>query len=428
MSVEQAVALSCGKLPPPMRKTHAILALAVLTVLNLVNYIDRSVLFAVQPLIQAEFHRSDASFGLLTSAFFICYIVTAPFVGILADRYPRRLLMVAGALLWSAATLLTAVTHSFETLFIRHTIIGIGEATFVTIAPAFLSDMFPEHLRGRILSIFYLAIPAGTALGYLLGGHLGPVYGWRAPFLVGSIPGFVLAILLMFAGEPVRGSHDSVKETFERSSLRGLTRNWAFWTCSLGMAMMTFAVGGMQVWMPTFLSRVREVPLAVANQKFGIMTLVAGIFGTLIGGWLGDKMLRYTKGSYYLVSAIGMTLAVPAIVAAVTFTGKFMFPAIFCGVFLLLLNTAPLNAALVNSVGARIRATAVAVNLFTIHILGDAFSPGLMGYISDKTNLRMAFLAATVAVGLSAVILFFGMRFAPAVETPEPAHASGHTL
>ena len=111
--------------------------------------------------------------GLLTSAFFICYMVAAPFVGRLADLYPRRLLMVGGALLWSSVTLLTAITHSFETLFIRHTIIGIGEATFVTIAPAFLSDMFPEHRRGRVLSIFYLAIPGGTALGYLLGGHLG---------------------------------------------------------------------------------------------------------------------------------------------------------------------------------------------------------------------------------------------------------------
>ena len=400
-----------------MQRTQAIAALTILTALNLFNYIDRSVLFAVQPLIQSEFHRSDAAFGLLTSAFFICYMVTAPFVGFVADRYPRRLLMAAGAILWSAATLLTAVTHSFETLFVRHTIIGIGEATFVTIAPAFLSDMYPERLRGRILSIFYLAIPVGTALGYLLGGHLGASHGWRAPFLVGAIPGFVLAALLLLVKEPVRGANDSVKETFERGSLRGLTHNWAFWTCSLGMAMMTFAVGGMQVWMPTFLSRVRNVPLAEANQNFGIMTLVAGLIGTLIGGWLGDRMLRYTKGAYYLVSAIGMTLAVPAIILAVTLPGRMMNAAIFAGVLFLLINTAPLNAALVNSVGAHIRATAVAVNLFTIHILGDAFSPSLMGYISDKTNLQVAFLAATFAVALSACILFFGMRFAPDVST-----------
>src|SRR6266542_5588187 len=153
-------------------------ALIVLTALNFVNYIDRSVLFAVQPMVQAEFHRSDAEFGFLTSAFFFCYMITAPFVGVLADRYPRKNIMIIGALVWSGATLLTAVTHDFTTLLIRHTIVGIGEATFVTIAPAFLSDMFPEHRRGRILSIFYLAIPVGTAMGYLLGGFLGHHFGW----------------------------------------------------------------------------------------------------------------------------------------------------------------------------------------------------------------------------------------------------------
>lgn len=409
-------------------------ALILLTALNFANYIDRSVLFAVQPMVQAEFpggemkllwwtwHFSgaDAKFGVLTSAFFFCYMVTAPFVGVLADRVNRRTIMVVGAIIWSAATLLTAVTHDFETLLIRHTIVGIGEATFVTIAPAFLSDMFPETRRGRILSIFYLAIPVGTAIGYLLGGYLGHNYGWRSPFLVGALPGFLLAIGLMFVPEPRRGASDHLAPTIERSTLLGLTRNGAFWTCSLGMAMMTFAVGGMQVWMPTFLARVRSVPLDKANLIFGSLTLVSGIFATLIGGWLGDRYLSRHKGSYYLVSGIGMALAMPAILCAVFFTGWPMYPAIFLGEFFLLLNTAPLNAALVNSVSASIRATAVAVNLFTIHLLGDAFSPTLMGYISDKSNLQWSFVAASAAVALSAIILLVGMRFAP--DLPDAAN------
>ena len=167
-------------------------ALVILTALNFVNYIDRSVLFAVQPLVQHEFPGSDAKFGLLTTAFFFCYMVTAPLVGWLADRYPRRLIMCAGALLWSAATLLTAVTHNFTELMIRHTLVGVGEATFVAIAPSFLSDLHPEYRRGRVLSVFYLAIPVGTALGYLLGGALAARWGWRAPFLVGAVPGALL--------------------------------------------------------------------------------------------------------------------------------------------------------------------------------------------------------------------------------------------
>ncbi len=394
-------------------------ALFILTALNFVNYIDRSVLFAVQPLIQNEFHRSDAEFGFLTSAFIICYMCTAPFIGPLADRWERRRIMVIGALIWSGATLLTAVTHNFETLFVRHLIVGIGEATFVTIAPAFISDMYPEHKRGRIMSIFAAALPVGTAMGYIVGGHLGLVYGWRHAFLIASIPGFILAIMLMFVEEPKRGSEDHLKDTLERGTILGLLQNGAFWSCTLGMAMMTFAIGGMQVWMPTFLSRVRNVPLDKANLIFGGMTLASGFLATMVGGWLGDYLLRYTKGAYYLVSGIGMAIGVPAIYLAITYTGAPMYPAIFIAEFFVLLNTAPLNAALVNSVSARIRATAVAVNIFVLHILGDAFSPTLMGHISDKTNLRTAFLVVTVAVALSAIILLLGIRVAPDLKVPD---------
>jgi sugar phosphate permease len=160
----------------------------------------------------------------------------------------------------------------------------------------------------------------------------------------------------------------------------------------------------------------RGVPLAEANRTFGLMTLVSGVLATLLGGWLGDLMLRYTRGGYYLVSAVATAVTLPAIAIAVSVTGAWMYPAIFVAEFFLLANTAPLNAALVNSVSARIRATAIAVNLFTIHLLGDAFSPALMGYISDRSNLRIAFLVASAAVGIAAIILFYGMRFAPGLE------------
>ena len=198
------------------------LGLVILTALNFVNYIDRSVLFAVQPLVQREFPGSDAKFGLLTTAFFFCYMVTAPLTGWLADRYSRRWIMCAGALLWSAATLLTAVTHNFAELMLRHTLVGVGEATFVAIAPSFLSDLHPEYRRGRVLSVFYLAIPVGTALGYLLGGALAARWGWRAPFLVGAAPGALLGLLLPLVPEPERGAQDRLAVTRGARNLSGV--------------------------------------------------------------------------------------------------------------------------------------------------------------------------------------------------------------
>src|SRR5271167_2135588 len=193
-------------------KVHARTALIVLTALNLLNYADRNVLFAVQPLVQQEFHVTKEQIGYLTSAFLGFYMIAAPFVGPLADRYSRRLIIVLGAIFWSGLTLLTAFTHNYTELLIRHTLVGIGEATFVTIAPTFVADLFAEEIRGRILGVFYLAIPVGSAAGYLLGGNLAPHYGWRFPFYIAAAPGLLLAISVLFLNEPERGQFDSVKD------------------------------------------------------------------------------------------------------------------------------------------------------------------------------------------------------------------------
>ncbi len=390
-------------------------ALIVLTALNLLNYADRNVLFAVQPLVQAEFHLSKEQIGYLTSAFLGFYMIAAPFVGPLADRYSRKLIIVLGAFFWSGLTLLTAVTHTYTELLVRHTLVGIGEATFVTIAPTFVADLFSEEKRGRILGVFYLAIPVGSAAGYLLGGYLAPQHGWRFPFYVAAAPGFVLGLITLFLREPERGQFDSLKETPERGTILGLARNPAFLTSTLGMAAMTFSLGGIQVWMPQFLYSERHYTLEHANLLFGIIIVFDGIFAALAGGWLGDFLLKRMRSSYYFVSAASMLLGIPVMIVALFNKGPLMIPAIALAAFFLLLNTAPLNAAVINSVGAHIRATAIAVNIFIIHILGDVPSPTMMGWVADKRSLQTAFVLPVIAMGISAAILFYGMKFAPAV-------------
>jgi len=402
--------------PVTPKKLYPRTALILLTALNLLNYIDRSVLNAVQPLVQGEFHVTDAQIGRLTTVFLIFYTLAAPFMGPLADRYSRRLIISLGAFAWSGVTLLTAFVHTYQSLLIRHTLVGIGEASFVTISPTIVADLFPESVRGRVLGVFYLAIPVGFALGYPIGGYFGTHYGWRTPFYIAGIPGFLLAALILFLPEPERGRFDSVAETRERRSVVGLARNPAFLTATLGMAMMTFAQGGLLVWMPTFLSRVRGFSLLQANNLFGVIIAIDGTVAAVLGGWLGDRLLRHTKGAYYLVSSISMGLGIPVMMVALFTRGRFMVPGIAVAGFLLLLNTAPLNAAVINSVGAHIRATAIAANLFVIHGLGDAFSPWLIGKVSDTSSLESGFISTVVATALSSAILFFGMRYAPAVK------------
>ena len=400
-------------------------ALIVLTALNLLNYADRNVLFAVQSLVQDEFHVNKTQIGFLTTAFLGFYMVAAPFVGPLADRYSRKLIIVLGAIFWSGLTLLTAFTHNYSELLIRHTLVGIGEATFVTIAPTFVADLFSEERRGRILGIFYLAIPVGSAAGYLLGGYLAPHHGWRFPFYIAAAPGFVLALAVMFLKEPERGQFDSLKATPERTTVLGLARNPAFLTSTLGMAAMTFSLGGIQVWMPQFLNAERGYTLETANLMFGLIIVADGIVASLAGGWLGDYLLRRTKGAYYLVSAVTMALGVPVMIVALFVKGPAMIPAIAISALFLLFNTAPLNAAVINSVDAHIRATAIAVNIFIIHILGDVPSPTMMGWVADRRSLQAAFILPVIAMVLSAAILFYGMKFAPEVSVERATVGAG---
>ena len=399
----------------PPTKLYPRTALFLLTALNLLNYIDRSVLFAVQPLVQSEFHLTNTEVGYLTSAFLGFYMVAAPFVGPLADRYSRKRIIVLGAIFWSALTLLTAFTHTYWELLVRHTLVGVGEATFVTIAPTFVADLFPENKRGRIFGVFYLAIPVGTAAGYLLGGRLGPDFGWRFPFYIAAAPGFLLALAVAFLPEPSRGQFDSLQETPERSTLIGLARNPAFWAVTLGMAAGTFSLGGIQVWMPTFLVAARGYSLKEANEIFGAIVVDCVIEASLAGGWIGDRLLPHMKGSYYFVSALSMALGVPVMIVALFAKGPIMLPAIALAAFFLLVNTSPLNTALVNAVGSHIRATAIAVNIFLFHLFGDVPSPTLMGYVADRHSLQAAFILPVIAMALSSAILFYGMRFAPSL-------------
>jgi MFS family permease len=398
---------------PP--KLYPRLLLAVLTGLNILNYIDRNVLFAVQSDIKKEFLVSDVKIGVLTSAFFFTYMFAAPLIGWMGDRFPRKNIVVVGIVIWSGFTFLTWFVHDYTQLLWRHAIVGIGEASYATIAPTLIADSFPPLKRGRMLSIFFLGLPVGSAAGYFVGGMLAHHFGsWRAPFMAAGIPGFALALLLWFLPEPPRGEQETPASAGVWTLLRGLVRNGAFLTSTLGMAAYTFAMGGMQVWIPTFLVRVRGLDLKTANIDFSIIVIINGIGATLLGGWIGDRLLKRYFGAYYTFSGAAMLVAVPFMIAAIYTVGPLMLPAMFAAVFFVLIGTGPTNAALVNSVSANIRSTALAVNVFVIHLLGDAFSPALIGRVSDKTgSLQIAFWMAFAAAALSGIILLYGAKFAP---------------
>ena len=397
------------------------LALFLLTALNLFNFVDRYVLPGVQPLVQKQFSVNDARMGALTSAFFLTYMIAAPLTGWLGDHMPRKPLIVAGALLWSAATLLTAFVHSYHALLLRHAIVGIGEATFSIFAPALLADFYPEVDRNRVLSIFYVSIPVGAALGYITGGVLGSRYGWRVPFSVAALPGVLIAIAFaFFIREPERGSADRIAPSRDRDTVLGLTRNPGYWSGTLGMAFMVFSIGGISVWLPTFLVRYGGYSLSRANLLLGGITIVDGILGTWAGGWIAQRWQRRNHRALYLLSAWSALLAIPGALVAFFGPGWLILPAMLVAEFFLFLNTGPLNAAVVNSVAAPIRSTAIAINLFMIHVLGDLPSPTIIGIISDHSSLRLGLSLTLISMLASGSILFLGSRFAPVLPEEQP--------
>jgi predicted MFS family arabinose efflux permease len=387
--------------------------LALLLAVNLLNYIDRQALYAVFPLVKADLGLSDTALGFLGSAFMLCYMLSAPLFGWLANRTGRSAIAAAGVGIWSLATALSGFAAGYSTLLAARTAVGIGEASFGTVSPGLLSDYFPKEERGRIISWFYLAIPVGSALGYLLGGLIGQHFGWHAAFLMVGLPGLLLVLPLWFLREPHREQEPGeLPRSSAQPDYLSLARNRSFVITTLAMAAMTFAIGGLAQWAPTFLNRVHGLDVGKANTLFGGITVVSGIIGTLAGGALGDRLQLKSRSGYLTVSAWGFVIGAPFLAWAIyspSLSG--CLAAMFLAETFLFFNTGPLNTVILNVNIPTLRAMAFAVNIFFIHALGDAVSPTLLGWLSDLTDLRTSLLVTPLAVVAAALFCFLGRRF-----------------
>ncbi len=411
-------------------RQHAFWLLGLLTGINLVNYLDRYLVPPVLPSIRHTFGISGAQAGMLVSAFFIVYMLASPPIGWLADRYSRRRIIAAGVVLWSLATLLSGWAPTYDWLLAARALVGIGEAAYACIVPAVIGDLFNSRQRSRALAVFNAAIPVGMALGYILGGWVAARWGWRSVFYVGAVPGLLLALSLLTMAEPERGAAEDAGESapatpaaFGWRIYRRLLANPLFLNATLGMALTTFTLGAYSVWLPSFLIQARHLPPLRANLLIGVFTLINGIGATLAGGWFADRRLRRHPGALYSVSAWSLLAGVPVGALALFVPGPRLFlPAIFLAEFLLLFNGGPMNAAVVNSVPAEVRATAFGLNLVLIHLLGDAISPTLIGWLADRThNLPLA-MALVLPVMLGGAAFFW--RGARHLEACGPAGRS----
>jgi MFS family permease len=413
--------------------------LAVLSFINLFSYLDRYVVSAlIESLKHSELGLSDANLGSLMSGFLVVYTLTAPVFGALGDRRSRPRLIAFGVACWSFATALSGFAGSYLALLAARASVGVGEAAYVTIAPSLLSDYYPARQRARVMAIFFCAIPVGSALGYVVGGLVDKHYGWRAAFFVAGVPGLLLAALCLLLRDPPRGVQDpggaaaashsgdsaAVMQKDTWATFGRLMQNRPYVLTILGYAAYTFAVGGLAFWMPAFLERVRGVPRSEATVNFGTIVVITGFIGTFVGGWLGDYCVKYSRQAYLWLSALATLAAAPCVWMALTTPSRTLYAVWMVAAQLcLFLSTGPINAAIVNLVVATERATAIALGVFAIHLLGDVLSPFIIGAISDASSLAQAVQIVPIAVLIGGCVWVW----AALAQARLPANTAGAT-
>ena len=396
----------------------ATVALVLLTAMNFVNYLDRYILPAVQDQVKGEFHLTDNQIGTLTLWFFFAYVACSPVTGWLGDKFPRKPMIVVAALAIAAMNFWTASVHSYMSLNWRHAALGVGEASFGIFAPALLADFYSEDQRNKVLTIFNMALPFGAACSYEGGAWVGTHYGWRMSFVASAVPGAIMGLLIWaFMREPRRTGDDVPvgKKKVDKGTVLSLLTNKAYLSAIMGYAAVTFSLGGISWWMASFLQRVDGYSQQAAGNVMGPIIIVAGIGGTASGGLLAQWWSKRTSKALYYVPALSALLAVPP--ALLTFFGPkaWTVPSLTLAVFLIFLGTGPVNAATLNAVPGNLRAMAMAGQLFAIHVFGDAFSPKLIGIVSDHSNLRLGLGLTLVTFVAASVIFFVGSRYAPAL-------------
>ena len=402
---------------PRVSVAGATTALVLLTAMNFVNYLDRYILPAVQEQVKSEFRLTDSQLGSLTLWFMVAYVFSSPLTGWLGDHFPRKPMIVIAALSIAAMNFLTASVHDFVSLNLRHAALGIGEACFGIFAPTLLADFYGVDQRNRVMTIFNIALPVGAACSYEAGAWVAAHYGWRMSFTASAVPGAIIALLiLIFMKEPSRTTDAEVAVKTDIASVLALLRNPAYLSSILGYAAVTFSLGGISWWMPSFLHREAGYSVEAAGGIMGPIIVVAGLAGTAVGGWLAQVWSRRTPRALYYVPALSAALTIPPAVLCFFGPRAMVVPALSLAVFLIFLGTGPVNAATLNAAPAGLRATAMAGQLFAIHVVGDMPSSKIIGIISDRSNLRIGLAATLVSMLVAAVIFYFGARYAPSLK------------
>jgi MFS family permease len=398
--------------------SYAWYALALLMVVYILNFLDRTIIYILFPLIKKEMDFSDTQLALLgTTSFVIFYTLLGIPFGRMADRGSRTKIIAIGVIVWSLFSGLTAFANGFWTLFFCRVMVGVGEATLGPAAISLLADYFPPIKRATVTSIYSMGIAIGAGLAALLGGSLSQ-FGWRTAFLVVGFPGLILGILVFLLREPDRTTAATTDSNYTSTDWKRLLTNKTFVVLCLGYALLGLATNSLSIWGATFYSRVHKVDIPTIGFWAGILTLAAGIPATLFGGVIADRFRKWRPGGRMLYGSLLAFISFPFwLVVIYTENVALIFVANFV---LLAAALAWLGAAAADATeiaGVHLRGLAIAVLFFAVNIAAYLIGSNTIGFLNDRFGvavdpavMRYALLVCPAACLLSGLILLTGSR------------------
>ena len=391
--------------------------LVLLSLTYLFDYADRMIVGALIPFIKADWRLSDQALGSLTS---VIYIVIAVFViplSLVVDRWSRRKMISIMVFFWSLATLACAFTLNYTQLLIARAMIGFGEAGYAPAGTASLAAAYPHEKRARAMGIWNAFIPLGAAVGFLVGGWIGQKYGWRSAFGLVALPGIILAVLFWFTKDyrtvPLEdGLPGGISGAGSlKKNAPGLLRIPTLRFVYLAFAMNTAITTAMMTWLPSYFNRVHGMPEKRAGMvAAGLAALI--LFGAPIGGFLADRWMRTKINARMVFSGWTSLISAVFLALAILFDATAAFwPLIFVWGILTVCYVAPSAAVTQDVVHPGLRALSYGLCVVCQHLFGGAWSPMIVGALSDRFGLRSALLVMPLFALAAAVLLFAGSRW-----------------
>jgi MFS family permease len=380
--------------------------LAILALINFVNFADRQAIPPLVPLIRDAFSLNSTQISYLQVVLqAVLAIASIPF-GLLADRYNRSRIIAGGVLFWSFATIFTSHVHTFAMLLLARAFVGIGEAAYAPAAQSMISGGYPQQDRARAQSIFAAGMLVGGTAGQAIGGLVGQWLGWQAVFYVIGIPGLLLSFAILGIAEPPRGPRSEV------IPLSRLLRVPAFLTLIVSGVMITFASVAFITWGTDFVVRYKDFSLREAGISLGPALLVSGLLGVLSGGFLADLLQKRFPFGRILTVACGFLIAAPFVLWAITSEEKHrIVGAFFIAGFFMSWYHGPLTAVIHDMMPRRAHASSVGVYMFATQLFGGILGPYVVGRLDDLADLILGLQVAVVVMVGGALLMFLVMYF-----------------